>query len=64
MTDEQKKKKSKYDREYMKSHYRIVGIQTSPEEKERWKAAAKAAGKSLQAYVKDAVEKCIATAES
>ncbi|MBQ9050592.1 MAG: hypothetical protein IJ126_08355 [Lachnospiraceae bacterium] len=50
-----KKEQYKYIQQYKKKNYARIVLELKPEEKEKWKEAAAAENKSLQSYIKDAV---------
>lgn len=52
----EKTKQTPYKVEYAKAHYRRIPLDVSIQTAERWKAAADAAGKPLNAFIKEAVE--------
>lgn len=51
--------KRQYIAAYNKKNYKRVSLALSPEQKERWQKEAAANGKSLRAFIIDAVEKGI-----
>ena len=46
-----------YIKAYKKEHYVPVYMSVFPEEKESWRAAAKAAGSSLQGFIRETVNR-------
>lgn len=48
--------KTNYKRKFNEENYDRIGLYLSPEDKERWKLAAKVAGMSLNKYIIQAVE--------